>query len=235
MQLPLSNLEDLDRSKITVDLVSVDKNVFKTVETIFVYLRNIGAKEPSFNFTGARLEDRWALLLGYLQSKIPMYIPCLVEEAQNILSYAIDGELLTEFKMFSKQEVEDMFGKLGESVLDRITFLRSVIAYMTKVAGIGVDNDTLSEEHGQKSSLWFSKNTLILLSSDELVRKLAQAPIPPMIYTEMFNEDTIRFIRANGLLDNFINALFAAKVDMLQSMVEPPIEDFGEYEVAPEL
>lgn len=195
------------------DLVSVEDEM----HALFVYLRNTGYN-VTFDFSNMTYEQKTALLLEYLNTKIYFNIPALNTTWLSIL-YACLGERIKGMESILTDEELIKFQKDNfQYVLKIWEFLVSLPLFLIK--RLDLDNfDSKAEKTEEEPNLVNFYNVLACEEIDDLIAKGA-GDIPPKDYVKLFT------VENTALFEAISDCSFAT---FLQGIASAEDNDFKEF------
>lgn len=194
-------------------------NLKDEMHAVFVYLRNTGYN-VTFDFSNMTYNQKEALLLEYLNTKISFNIPALNTTWLSIL-YACLGERIKGMESILTDEELIEFQKSNfQYVLKIWEFLVSLPLFLIK--RLDLDNfDSKAEKTEEEPNLVNFYNVLACEEIDDLITKGA-GDIPPKDYVKLFTVDNTKLFEAisDCSFATFLQGIASAEDDEFKEFVK---------------
>lgn len=194
-------------------------NLKDEMHAVFVYLRNTGYN-VTFDFSNMTYNQKEALLLEYLNTKISFNIPALNTTWLSIL-YACLGERINGMESILTDEELIEFQKSNfQYVLKIWEFLVSLPLFLIK--RLDLDNfDSKAEKTEEEPNLVNFYNVLACEEIDDLITKGA-GDIPPKDYVKLFTVDNTKLFEAisDCSFATFLQGIASAEDDEFKEFVK---------------
>lgn len=194
-------------------------NLKDAMHAVFVYLRNTGYN-VTFDFSNMTYNQKEALLLEYLNTKISFNIPALNTTWLSIL-YACLGERIKGMESILTDEELIEFQKSNfQYVLKIWEFLVSLPLFLIK--RLDLDNfDSKAEKTEEEPNLVNFYNVLACEEIDDLIVKGA-GDIPPKDYVKLFTVDNTKLFEAisDCSFATFLQGIASAEDDEFKEFVK---------------